>query len=432
MRHSGVDPSSLRRPPGPPARRRPLVLGNGRSVAMSCPKPSFFDKLRRRTSLDASLEEAMVLHLSEPCDRCWHRLDSLPALAEPDARPNHGRPTLPYTDSPVVLALRTVGGWPPRLWLRPGRRDALERVDGPLGFLRLVIQEARAWAPIYGHGLDELQRWVDLLDSQRPPGRGDLALESFYAHSLLCLAEIKAKRSPGTAAELLNRASLVHDQAFDGRAGELSCDPLFDAHQLVVQAALAEKLGPDFAHQEYQLAAARLVEHRHAPHRVEILLRHADFLTRAGRLDEAQTCLVDARVRLARIDEGHLLEESTLHHASTLALAEALAAPHGSLRHVARLAEARGILARTLPLGLEFDPAIAQRRGFLVPRLEDAERALGPLPDCKTDAERDDLLEVWTLYRDVPTVRRLVEPILNRVYPRDPDSGREDAEENHE
>ena len=84
----------------------------------------------------------LVAHLTEGCGRCWAALEGLAPFEQRSKGIPVLDPALESSLDPVVWALRTMGGWPSRRWLRPRHRKALGGVREPAGFLALVLEEA--------------------------------------------------------------------------------------------------------------------------------------------------------------------------------------------------------------------------------------------------------------------------------------------------
>ena len=334
--------------------------------------------LRDSGSLGSNQSRALAIHLTAPCRECWTQLGQLPPLAPPDGGLGDA-PSIVATRQPVALALRTLGGWPPEPWLSPARRSAKARVGESFGFLRLVLEEARAWASHDLEGFVEQGRWVEMVGRWPDPHRQPS--QSLRARALAIMAEAFASR-----ANLEAGWELIQRSVEEAGAPENPDDIELAAFQAEVRARLSESTSPGYAAGEYALAVDYLIAPRHADRRLEILLRQARYLVRtpvrveaheAPSLDQAAKILDVVWSRLKNKDESRFLHQSYRQVAASLALRWARDARPGLERWI-YVAEAIGHLALTRPLPKVVDPALACEHALLERFLEEEREARRP------------------------------------------------------
>ena len=333
--------------------------------------------LRDTGSLGPTKSRALVVHLTAPCRDCWSQLDRLPRLAS--AGKLGDVPEVVEARQPVVLALRTLSGWPPEPWLSPSRREARVRVAEPFGFLRLVLEEARAWASHDLDGFVELGRWVEMVGRWPDPHRQPSP--SLRARALAMMVEAFASQ-----ANLDAGWELIQRSIEEAGTPEDSDDIELAAYQAEVRARLSETTGPNYAADEYALAADYLVAPKHADRRIEVLLRQARYLVRSpvrvearesAALDHAERILEEVGSRLKDREGSQFLRQSYRQVAASLALRWARDARPGLERWI-HVAEAVGHLAFTRPLPKVVDPALANERALLERFLEEEQESRRP------------------------------------------------------
>ena len=347
--------------------------------AARCATASKLHGLRDSGSLGKNQSRALAIHLTAPCRECWDQLRQLPPLAPPDGGLGD-TPSIVETRQPVALALRTLGGWPPEPWLSPARRSAKARVGEPFGFLRLVLEEARAWASHDLEGFVELGRWVEMVGRWPDPHRQPSL--SFRARTLAIMAEVFT----GSRANLEAGWELIQRSVEEAGTPENPDDIELAAFQAEVRARLSETTGPAYAAGEYALAVDYLVAPRHADRRAETFLRYARYLVRtpvrvyareSPSLEQAAKILDRVWSRLKGQDEARFLHQSYRQVAASLALRWARDARPGLERWI-YVAEAIGHVALTRPLPKVVDPALAYEHALLERFLEEEQEARRP------------------------------------------------------
>ena len=273
-------------------------------------------RLRAAGQISETLARHLVAHLGHPCAQCWRAVQSLGGFEVelgPAEIPVEPEGLGPSTD-PVVLALRTLGGWPPRRWLRPSHRAALDAALGPLGFLALVLEDARRVARTAGDGVAVLAPWLQYVEALGTSGPGVAALR---ARALVYLAQAHlAVEDPASATAILGRAERVIDQ----RPAPEDLQTLLT----VTRARLTEAPHPQLARAYLELAVDRIVGPKSGDLRAEVLLELAAFyldhgdtrqawqtMSRAGRLlGETDAPLLVARLKRYRVRWSFLMAET--------------------------------------------------------------------------------------------------------------------------
>ena len=345
MTHGGAEPATDR--PAPSVRR--------------CATAAELVKIRRAAAAPSSLARHLVAHLSHPCATCWQAVERVGRVSRRDDR--DGLPLAPEgwepSADPVVLALRTVGGWPPPRWLRPSHREALDRVRERTGFLGLVIEECLRVTADDAARRALLSEWLPLVGLVDDTGQVDDAARWLHSRGLAYLAQAQAETEPALALETLTKA----EEALDDGPPPAALRAL----HTVTRARIVESQHAQLTRAHLELAADRLAPSSNAL-RAEVFLDLTEFHLRHGQpqhtaqalgraaqlLRESDQPLLVERLKLARVGWSLLLAETVTPGLQRLA-AHATALGHGSL---------------ALPIPAQLDAALSHRRAALRRRLE--------------------------------------------------------------
>lgn len=247
--------------PSPPEAISVRVSGTG------CQTAERFDRLRRGAHIHDSFEEALAQHLAKPCFRCLRRIASLDTLAGKD---DQLLEPLPDTDHPLIRALRTLGGWPPLSWLQVERRQALEAIRQPYGFLRLIFEESRQLHLV--EQVTEVEHWHDVLQRvilvRENPHEPSLPAKRLSIRANLYLAEARLEMGgyPFNAS-VLDGGFRIH--RVDSQGDFLS------ALGSVITAYIDEISGTGRCNDHYRQAERRLYLGGHHERLAEVVLLHA-------------------------------------------------------------------------------------------------------------------------------------------------------------
>ena len=310
-------------------------------------------KLRRAANAPSALARHLVAHLSHPCATCWEAIEKVGRVSRRDdgggssVAPEGWEPS---TD-PVVLALRTVGGWPPRRWLRPAHRVALDRVRERPGFLGLVLEECSRLTS------DDRMRAALLTEWLRPVealGEPDESTRWLHSRGLAYLAQAQAEADPATAAETLAQA--------EGILGDESPPEALRALHSVTRAQVVENQHAQLTRAHLELAADRLAA-TSGTLRAEVFLELAEFHLRHGQPQHTGQALGRAAQLLRESDQPLLAERLKLARVRWSLLMAETVAP--GLQRLAAHATALGHWSLTMPIPTDLDAGLGSRREAL-------------------------------------------------------------------
>ena len=348
MTRGGADPAEDR--PAPSVRR--------------CATAAELVKIRRAAGAPSALARHLVAHLSHPCATCWQAIEKVGRVSrrdDPDGLPLAPEGWEPSAD-PVVLALRTVGGWPPRRWLRPSHRDALDRVRERTGFLGLVVEECLRVTADDAARLALLSEWlplVGLVDDTGQVDDADDAARWLHSRGLAYLAQTQAEADTALALATLTKA--------EEALGDGPPPAALRALHTVTRARIVESHHAQLTRAHLELAADRLAPSSHAL-RTEIFLDLAEFHLRHGQPQHTAQALGRAAQLLRESDQPLLVERLKLARVGwSLLLAETVTP---GLQRLAGHATALGHASLALPIPAQLDAPLSQRRAALRKRLD--------------------------------------------------------------
>lgn len=186
-----------------------------------CPSAEAVEALRSAAEPDEAAARGLLQHLGhQGCPDCWQTIRRLSPLAveTEDGMPPPLPAGLEPSDHPVVLALRTLGGWPPPDWLWPDHALALETADGPGGFLALALEEAHRVIPKAKERAPLLEHWLEVIfgkaEGELPSNPPDTGSSEVRYRAFAYMAD--AYRADGNESQALLMIHLL-DQVFEGQ-----------------------------------------------------------------------------------------------------------------------------------------------------------------------------------------------------------------------
>ena len=382
------------------------------------------ENLRAASEAAPVIEQTLVDHLDHNCPQCWEAVGGLAPFEIEDrsARPPSG-PELPDAASPVIAALRTFGGWPPRRWLRPAHRIVLHSAVTSAGFVTLVVEEARRLACASEDPVGVLLPWYRWMQQRRRSAREVRRLAPAYARVQAHLAD--ALRAVGD----LGQAKKVLDQA-EATVNERPSPQDLNAVLCATRARLVETENPHLARAFYELAIDRLAAPRFRTLRVDTLLDLTAWYLHHEDPSSAQAELRRAERALGADDEPLLRSRLETYRA---AVSFGFAAEAPRLERIAHLAGAVGHGSRVLAIPTQIDRRAAEEAHDLQRRLADLDLEFEARVGCveierlRERAKRDPAVasrlasvqlgldSLRSRFGRVPAARRLLGPVLESL-----------------